>query len=80
MEQPAPDFTDPETIKKMARIMKTEFDSSKDPLLDKIEQENVITGEPDMFVHQTKRVQPNPVYIFKTYDEASTFIKLRFDN
>jgi len=76
MHGPEINWLDPQTIKAVAGMMKKEY--AKDPTLEELghyDEEQVPLAPMPM----PQREPENNVYIFKTYDEASNFIKERYD-
>ncbi len=76
-EPPQIDYNDPRMIKHVVKLYKEEF--QKDGLLDELGVYDKVMEEMPTQVPAPAKPESN-IYIFATYDEASAFIKKRYDN
>lgn len=72
-------MSSPEEAAKFFRKVKDQLDNSEDDIMNKIRRENQEQEYSEIRVPVPAR-QPNNMYIFSSYDEASSFIKSRYDN
>lgn len=68
---PAPDFTNEEVIRRQVRILRDEYE--KDPLLSNL----MADMEKEPIVSQPYKPENN-IYIFKTFNEVTDFLKNEF--
>lgn len=71
-----PDFTDTDFVTKYAKTLASAF-RHEDDEIKKIQEDNEL---PMMISAPGPKKPESNIYIFRTYDEASAFIKLRYDN
>jgi len=69
-----PDYTDPETIKKMAAIMRDEM--HKDPLIEQL-MSDAGAKEVGPSIAVPKKTQNN-IFVFKTFNEVADFLRTEF--